>query len=106
MDQTQIAGFLEGEYFINDQWSATVGARYTWGDIFGGEVTPRAYLVYKPIEAFSIKGGVSRGYKVPAVKELLDGVYEINNQPDTAYPRFGNPDLKPEESWNYELSAN
>lgn len=106
LHQTQISGFAEGEYFINDQWSTTIGARYTWGDIFGGEITPRAYLVYKPVDAFSIKGGVSRGYKVPALKELMDGAYEINNQPDTAYPRFGNPDLKPEESWNYELSAN
>ena len=30
------AAFAEGEWFMNDQWSATVGGRVMWSDIFGG----------------------------------------------------------------------
>lgn len=103
LDQMQISGFLEGEYFFNEYWSTTVGARLTGGDIFGTHVTPRAYLVFKPNEVLSFKGGVAGGYKVPSVKELTDGIYEVNGGRPNNDPRFGNPDLEPEESWNYEL---
>lgn len=105
LDQTQISGFLEGEYFFNERWSTTVGARLTWGDIFGAHVTPRAYLVYKPNDVLSFKGGIAGGYKVPSVKELTDGIYEVNGGKVNNVPRFGNPSLEPEESWNYELSG-
>lgn len=105
LDQTQVSGFLEGEYFFNENWSTTVGARLTWGDIFGAHVTPRAYLVFKPTEYLSFKGGVAGGYKVPSVKELTDGIYEVNGGNPYNVPRFGNSNLEPEESWNYELSG-
>lgn len=66
-------------------------------------MTPRAYLVFKPNEVLSFKGGVAGGYKVPSVKELTDGIYEVNGGRPNNDPRFGNSDLEPEESWNYEL---
>ena len=68
LDQTQVSGFLEGEYFFNENWSTTVGARLTWGDIFGAHVTPRAYLVFKPTEYLSFKGGVAGAIKFPVSK--------------------------------------
>ena len=58
LDQTQLAAFAEGEWFMNDQWSATVGGRVMWSDIFGAYATPRAYLVWQPMQALSFKGGV------------------------------------------------
>ena len=105
LDHTQISGFMEGEYFINEEWSTTLGARLTWSDIFGSHVTPRGYVVWKPSEVISFKGGIAGGYKTPAVKELTDGIYELNGQSGSYYPRYGSSNLKPEESWNYELST-
>lgn len=104
LDQTQIAVFGESEYFINENWIATVGARVHWSDIFDFHFAPRAYLVWKPAEAFSIKGGVANGYRTPEARQLTDGAYSVSvrGAPNHTY---GNPDLKPEESWNYELSS-
>ncbi len=72
-----------------------------WSDIFGAHLSPRAYLVYKPMELISFKGGIANGYKTPQIKKLTDGAYSFSKGVYT----YGNPDLKPEESWSYELST-
>lgn len=95
--------YTEGEYFLTDDWIATLGARYTYSDIFGSHVTPRGYLVYKATDALTLKGGIAAGYKTPAAKELTDGIYNQNNS--GANPIYGTPNLKPETSVNYELSV-
>lgn len=101
-DQTTLAVFAEGEYFLSEHWTATAGARVQWSDIFGSHIAPRAYLVYKPLSWLSFKGGVAAGYKTPNVKQLADGYYDGTEVGDRTW---GNPDLKPEESWSYELST-
>jgi outer membrane receptor for ferrienterochelin and colicins len=40
LDQTQIAVFGESEYFINENWIATLGARVHWSDIFNFHLAP------------------------------------------------------------------
>lgn len=104
LDQSTIAAYGEGEWFINDSWTATAGARLHWSDIFGWHAAPRAYLVWRANEHLSFKGGVASGYKTPAVKRLFNGEYYVSSAgSDVRY--LGNPNLKPEESWNYEISA-
>lgn len=97
------SAYLEGEYFINDSWIATLGGRYTYSDIFGSHITPRAYLVFKATDELSFKTGVAAGYRVPSARELTDGIFDQNNS--GANPRYGNPDLKPETSVNYEFGV-
>ena len=101
LDQTILSAFAEGEYFINEEWIATLGGRLQWSDIFGAHLAPRAYLVYKPSELISFKGGVANGYAPPAIKKLTNGIYSYSDDGST----YGNPDLHPEESWSYELST-
>lgn len=103
LDQTTLAAFAEGEYFLNDNWIATVGGRVHWSDIFGAHLSPRAYLVWKPTEVLSFKGGVANGYKTPQIKKLTDGIYAYASR--GGGDAYGNPDLKPEESWSWELSS-
>lgn len=74
----------------------TTGLRYIYSDLFDSEFTPRVYLVYHLNDNIALKGGVSKGYKTPAAKQLTNGYYNYVN--NNAY--FGNPDLKPEESIN------
>ncbi len=102
LDQTTLAVFAEGEYFINEQWNAIVGARFQWSDQFGSNVSPRAYLVYKPASFISFKSGVAAGYVTPNVQQVYDGYYSGSGAGDRTW---GNPDLEPEESWSYELST-
>lgn len=101
-DQTTASVFAEGEYFLSESWSATAGARVHASDIFGSHLAPRAYVVYKPLAWLSFKGGVAAGYKTPNVKQLSKGYYDGTEVGDRTW---GNPDLKPEESWSYELST-
>ena len=105
IDETTLAAFAEGEYFINDEWTATLGGRLHWSDSFGAHFSPRAYLVYKPTDFFSVKGGVSSGYKTPSVKHLYDGVYYYGSSTKKTNYYVGDSNLKPEKSLNYELSA-
>ncbi|EAM0816830.1 TonB-dependent receptor [Campylobacter jejuni] len=101
LDQTTVALYGESEYFITDDLIFTTGLRYIYSDLFDSEFTPRVYLVYHLNDNIALKGGVSKGYKTPATKELTNGYYNYAN--NNAY--FGNPDLKPEESINYELGV-
>lgn len=95
--------YVEGEYFITDDLSATLGSRYTYSNKFGSHVTPRGYLVWQATKRLTLKSGIAAGYKTPSVKELTDGIYQQNTQGKN--PIYGNPDLKPETSINYELSV-
>lgn len=101
LDQTTVALYGEGEYFISDDLIFTTGLRYIYSDLFDSEVTPRVYLVYHLNDNVAFKGGVAMGYKTPAAKQLTNGYYNYSNNGAS----FGNPDLKPEESTNYELGV-
>lgn len=101
LDQITVALYGENEYFITDDLIFTTGLRYIYSDLFDSEFTPRVYLVYHLNDNIAFKGGVSKGYKTPAAKQLTNGYYNYAN--NNAY--FGNPDLKPEESINYELGV-
>lgn len=98
--QDMWALFLEDEISITDSLILTLGGRYDYHDKFGGNFSPRAYAVYTANDNWTIKGGVSRGFKAPSVNDLHDGINGATKQGDTL--TRGNPDLKPEKSTNYE----
>ncbi|PZN33446.1 MAG: TonB-dependent receptor [Proteobacteria bacterium] len=94
--------------FVEDSWTPldpltfTVGVRYDDHKVFGSHVSPRAYAVYTISPSWSIKGGVSTGFKTPKTTDLYDGVTGFGGQGVT--PFVGNPDLKPETSVNSEIA--
>lgn len=103
--QNQSSIFAEGEYFITDKLSTTLGARYTYGNIFGSHISPRAYLMYAVNENISFKGGVATGYRIPNLSQIAPGITNISSSSTTSEITFGNPDLKAETSINYEFST-
>lgn len=95
--------FAENEWSVTDDLMLTLGARYNHNEFFGGHITPRAYAVYSLDNNWTLKGGVSTGYKTPNVDALYDGINGITAQGATA--TVGNPALDPEKSINGELGV-
>ncbi|HIH9465510.1 TPA: TonB-dependent receptor domain-containing protein, partial [Klebsiella variicola subsp. variicola] len=92
--------FAEDDWQLLDPLSLTWGARYEKHDSFGGHLSPRAYLVWNAIDNWTVKGGVSTGYKTPSLSQLHNGVSGVAG--NGLVSTVGNPNLKPETSVNYE----
>lgn len=95
--------FAEDEWLLTDSLFLTLGARYDRHDAFGGNVSPRSYLVWNTTDNWTLKGGVSRGYKTPNLNDLHDGINGATGQGKII--TIGNPDLQPETSTSTELGA-
>ncbi|MEI2417821.1 TonB-dependent receptor [Orrella sp. JC864] len=93
--------FAEDEWMLRQDLTATLGLRYDRHDAFGGHFSPRGYLVWNATDNWTVKGGVSRGYKTPRLNQLHDGMNGVSGQGRTL--NIGNPDLKPETSTSTEL---
>ncbi len=101
--QDMWALFAEDEISITDSLALTLGGRYDHHDVYGGNFSPRAYAVYTANDNWTVKGGVSRGFKAPQVQALYDGINGATAQGKQL--SIGNPDLKPEKSTNYEAGV-
>ncbi|EGJ08772.1 TonB-dependent receptor domain-containing protein [Rubrivivax benzoatilyticus] len=102
-EQTMWAVFAEDEWQLADGLTTTLGGRYNRHDAFGGEFSPRAYLVWDAAPGWTLKGGISGGFKAPRLNQLIDGVSGIGGQGTVL--AIGNPNLKPEVSRSAELAA-
>jgi len=94
--------------FVEDNWmpiadfTLTGGVRYDKHDVFGSQVSPRLYAVYNLSSTWTVKGGVSTGYKTPKTTDLYDGIVGFGGQ--GTMPFAGNPELEPETSVNSEIA--
>lgn len=97
---TQWAGFAEATLTILPGVNLTGGARYDDHSTFGSKWSPRGYAVWNISDAFTLKGGVSRGFKTPRVEQIADGIIGFGGQ--GRIPLLGTPALTPETSTSYE----
>lgn len=95
--------FSEDEWHLLDSLALTYGARYEYQTTFGGHVSPRAYLVWDALDDWTIKGGVSTGYKTPSLAQLHNGISGVTGQ--GTITTIGNPNLEPENSVNTEVGV-
>lgn len=101
--QDTFALFAEDEWSLTDDLMLTLGARYDHHDAFGSHISPRGYLVWNPTENWTLKGGVSRGYRTPRLNQLHGGINSISGQGTNI--NVGNPQLHPEVSTSSELGV-
>ncbi|AGA87831.1 TonB-dependent receptor domain-containing protein [Stutzerimonas stutzeri] len=101
--QKSWAMFVEDEWRLRHDLALTLGARYEDHEAFGGHISPRAYLVWNTNDNWTMKGGVSRGYKTPTLNQLHDGISGVTSQ--GAVITVGSPDLDPEVTTNTEFGV-
>jgi len=97
---TQWAGFAEATLTVLEGLNLTGGVRYDNHSTFGDKWSPRAYGVWNISDTFTLKGGVSRGFKTPRVEQIAEGIIGFGNQ--GRLPLLGTPTLTPETTTTYE----
>ncbi|CAH1043618.1 TonB-dependent receptor domain-containing protein [Halomonas sp. TD01] len=102
-EQTTWSLFAEDEWMLRDDLALTLGGRYDHHDAFGSQFSPRSYLVWNTTPNWTLKGGVSRGYKTPSLNDLHAGINGVTGQGTIL--TIGNPNLEPETSTSSEISA-
>ncbi|WP_418187094.1 TonB-dependent receptor domain-containing protein [Aliarcobacter lanthieri] len=110
-DRWEMALFLEDEWAMTDNFALTTGIRYINDEVFGSFFTPRLYGVYHLTDNWTIKGGISTGYKQPRIAQTLEnfGQGTGGGGSPAAHPRallLGSEDLDPERSISYEAGLN
>lgn len=99
----QWALFAEDEWRFTDSFALTGGVRYDDHSTFGDHVSPRLYGVWNATDHWTVKGGVSAGYKAPRVEQLAPGINGFGGQ--GRIPLIGSPGLTPETSVSTELAV-
>ncbi|EKE82916.1 ligand-gated channel protein [Idiomarina xiamenensis] len=91
--------FAEDEWKMNAAFALTLGLRYDRDEQFSGHFSPRLYGVYTLSGDTVIKGGISSGYRAPSLRQTEPQWGQVSRGGNI----YGNPDLAPEKSLNYEL---
>jgi len=100
-DRHQYAVFAEDEWRLRDDFALTGGVRYDHDSQAGGQVSPRLYGVWTVDPRWTVKGGVSTGFRAPSLRQTLGDWGQSSRGGDI----YGNPDLKPETSLTTEIGV-
>ena len=106
LDRYSWALFVEDSWSIVDPFVLTTSLRLDKDEKFGEHWSPKVYGVWTLNDEWIIKGGVSTGYKTPALRATVAEWGQVTGGGQSNGVIVGNPDLKPEKSINYEISAN
>lgn len=99
VDATKWALFAEDEWMLPGNVSITGGLRLDDDENYGSHVSPRLYGVWGMAPRWTLKGGVSTGFRSPSLREITPDWGQVSRGGDV----YGNPDLEPETSVNKEL---
>lgn len=100
-DRKQWAVFAEDEWRIVDSFALTGGLRYDHDSQAGGNVSPRIYGVWTANANWTVKGGISTGFRAPSLRQTLGDWGATSRGGD----RYGNPNLSPEKSLTKEIGV-
>ncbi|MGO2369525.1 MAG: ligand-gated channel protein [Serratia sp. (in: enterobacteria)] len=95
--------FAEDEWAMTNDFSLTSGIRMDQDQNYGNHWTPRMYGVWHLTEQFTLKGGVSAGYRSPDLRQSSASWGQITGGGVRKGIIVGNPDLQPEKSLSEEI---
>lgn len=101
IDRTQWALFMEDEWSLTNSFALTGGLRFDHDENFGEHFSPRIYGVWSVNDFWTVKGGVSTGFRAPDLRQTVAGWGQVSRGGNM----YGNPDLKAEKSVSQELSV-
>jgi len=99
VDASKWALFAEDEWMLPGNVAVTGGLRLDDDENYGSHVSPRLYGVWGMTPRWTLKGGVSTGFRSPALREITPDWGQVSRGGNI----YGNPDLEPETSVNKEL---
>ncbi|RPE71340.1 outer membrane receptor for ferrienterochelin and colicins [Pacificibacter maritimus] len=103
--------YAEGRYDISDRLTVTGGLRYDHHENFGDHFTPRLYANYDLGSGYMLKAGYAQAFVAPDLR-TLNPDYKMSSRGNGCKPYpgpcviYGNPDIEPETSDNYEIGVN
>jgi outer membrane receptor for ferrienterochelin and colicins len=97
--------FAEDEWAMTNDFSLTSGIRMDQDQNYGNHWTPRMYGVWHLTEQFTLKGGVSAGYRSPDLRQSSASWGQVTGGGVRKGIIVGNPDLQPEKSLSEEIAV-
>ncbi|CAI0896701.1 ligand-gated channel protein [Serratia quinivorans] len=97
--------FAEDEWAMTNDFSLTSGIRMDQDQNYGNHWTPRMYGVWHLTEQFTLKGGVSAGYRSPDLRQSSASWGQETGGGSRKGIIVGNPDLQPEKSLSEEIAV-
>ncbi|WP_231702221.1 TonB-dependent receptor domain-containing protein [Halopseudomonas litoralis] len=99
MNRYQNSIFLEDNWSLTDNLILTLSGRLDDNQQYGSEFSPKVYAVWHMNDNFTLKGGVTSGYRAPDLRQSTTD-FGMTSRGGVA---IGNPELTPETSLNREI---
>ncbi|EOD54359.1 ligand-gated channel protein [Aeromonas molluscorum] len=96
--------FVEDEWAMTERFALTAGVRLDQDENYGDHWSPRLYGVWHPAEFWTLKGGVSTGYRSPDLRMSAANWGQATGGGTQDGILVGNADLKPETSISEEIA--
>lgn len=102
-DVSTYAAYLQDEWTPSSKWLIIPSVRYDHHSAFGSKTSPKVGVTYFINNHNRIKVNYGQGFRAPSLSELY---FHMNKTPIPIMTVIinGNPDLKPEESTNFDIS--